>query len=173
MFNLFNTGTSSFNIFGNISEPLSVKTTIRRRRKRKSSKNQENEDIENLDTSGLDELLAEDDHVDVEINDGTEAENVEVKINDGSNQESRQDSQDNERKFVTININIGDDEEKVKIEREFSYVEIEPSKLENLFSGFDTRFSLTVPNLKPTDGPEKRIIELERLYKRALEIVKE
>lgn len=170
MFNLFNTEASSFNIFGNISEPLSVKTTIRRRRKRNSSKNKETEDIENLDTSGLDELLAEDDHVDVEINDGTEAENVEVKINDGSNQESRQDN--NERKFVTININIGDDEEKVKIEREFSYVEIEPSKLENLFSGFDTRFSLTVPNLKPTDGPEKRIIELERLYKRALEIVK-
>lgn len=172
MFNLFNTGTSSFNIFGNIGEPLSVKTTIRRRRKRNSSKNKETEDIENLDTSGLDELLAEDDHVDVEINDGTEAENVEVKINDGSNQDTRQDSQDNERKFVTININIGDDEEKVKIEREFSYVEIEPSKLENLFNGFDTRFSLTVPNLKPTDGPEKRIIELERLYKRALDIVK-
>lgn len=173
MFNLFNTEASSFNIFGNISEPLSIKTTIRRRRKRKSSKNQENEDIENLDTSRLDELLAEDEHVDVEINDGTEAENVEVKINDSTNQDSRQDSQDNERKFVTININIGDDEEKVKIEREFSYVEIEPSKLENLFNGFDTRFSLTVPNLKPTDGPEKRIIELERLYKRALEIVKE
>lgn len=191
MFNLFNLGNSNkvntnldFNIFGSPFEPSELKTSIRRRKKRnaekkaKDKKGGDDVNLDNINTDELDELLLDDsdETVEVKVNDGSEEEIEEpivVDINDSeeSASDNKKEKDDNPR-FVTINVKVGNDEEKLRIEREFSYIEIPREKLIELFMSNDLRFSITTPNLSPNVSPVDRLKELERIYSRAISIVK-